>query len=55
MNIYKQLIQTIEKKGAAYLILIDPDKLNSDKLEAFIKKCNDAGVDGFLNWRKFDA
>lgn len=48
MNIYKQLIQIIEKKGAAYLILIDPDKLNSDKLDAFVKKCNDADVDGFL-------
>ena len=48
MNIYNQLLKTIEKKGAAYLILLDPDKLNSDKLEAFIKKCNDADVDGFL-------
>jgi len=48
MNIYNQLVKTIEKKGAAYLILLDPDKMNSDKLEAFIKKCNDADVDAFL-------
>ena len=48
MNIYSQLLKTIEIKGAAYLILIDPDKLNSDKFETFIKKCNDADVDGFL-------
>lgn len=48
MNIYNQLLKTIEKKGAAYLILLDPDKLNSDKIETFIKKCNDADVDGFL-------
>lgn len=48
MNIYNQLLKTIEKKGAAYLILLDPDKLNSDKFESFIKKCNDADVDGFL-------
>lgn len=48
MNIYNQLIKTIEIKGAAYLVLLDPDKLNSDKLENFIKKCNDADVDGFL-------
>ena len=48
MNIYNQLLKTIEKKGAAYLILLDPDKMNSDKLEAFIKKCNDTYVDGFL-------
>ena len=48
MNIYNQLQKTIEKKGAAYLILLDPDKLNSDKLQSFIKRCNDADVDGFL-------
>ena len=48
MNIYNHLLKTIEKKGAAYLILLDPDKLNSDKFETFIKKCNDADVDGFL-------
>lgn len=48
MYIYNQLLKTIEIKGAAYLILIDPDKLNSDKFETFIKKCNDADVDGFL-------
>ncbi len=48
MNIYNHLLKTIETKGAAYLILLDPDKLNSDKFEMFIKKCNDAGVDGFL-------
>lgn len=48
MNIYNHLLKTIEKKGAAYLILLDPDKLNSDKFESFIKKCNEADVDGFL-------
>jgi phosphoglycerol geranylgeranyltransferase len=48
MNIYNYLLQTIEKKGAAYLILLDPDKLTPDKLEHFIKKCVDAQVDGFL-------
>lgn len=48
MNIYNQILQTIEKKGAAYLILLDPDKLGSQKLELFVKECNEAGVDGFL-------
>lgn len=48
MNIYNQLLKTIEIKGAAYLILLDPDKLSSDKLETFVKKCSDAEVDGFL-------
>lgn len=48
MNIYTYLLKTIEQKGAAYLILLDPDKLHSDKLESFISKCNKADVDGFL-------
>jgi phosphoglycerol geranylgeranyltransferase len=48
MNIYNYLLQTIEKKGAAYLILLDPDTLSPNNLEHFIKKCVDAQVDGFL-------
>jgi putative glycerol-1-phosphate prenyltransferase len=48
MNIYKQLLNTIDKKGAAYLILLDPDTQNSDKLELFTKKCIESDVDGFL-------
>lgn len=48
MNIYTYLLKTIEQKCAAYLILLDPDKLHSDKLESFISKCNKADVDGFL-------
>ncbi len=48
MNIYNQLLKTIETKGAAYLILLDPDKLNSNNLQVFIKKCIEADIDGFL-------
>jgi phosphoglycerol geranylgeranyltransferase len=48
MNIYNYLLQTIEKKGAAYLILLDPDTLSPNNLKHFIKKCVDAQVDGFL-------
>lgn len=48
MNIYNQLLKIIEQKGAAYLILLDPDKLNPDKLQSFIRRCTDADVDGFL-------
>ena len=48
MNIYNYLLKTIEQKGAAYLILLDPDKLDSDRLEKFIQRANDANVDGYL-------
>ena len=48
MQIYKYLLNTIKQKGAAYLILIDPDQLQDEMLEAFLKHCERSGVDGFL-------
>ena len=48
MRIYDYLLKTISLKGAAYLILLDPDKILEDKLPAFIKYCEKSGVDGFL-------
>ena len=48
MNIYNYLLNKISEKGAAYLILIDPDKISGEKLSAFIKRCEASGVDGFL-------
>ncbi|MCU7500869.1 MAG: geranylgeranylglyceryl/heptaprenylglyceryl phosphate synthase [Bacteroidota bacterium] len=48
MNIYNYLLNRISEKGAAYLILIDPDKISGEKLTGFVKRCENAGVDGFL-------
>ena len=48
MQIYKYLQNTIQEKGAAYLILLDPDKLSEEKLIPFVKHCEKSGVDGFL-------
>jgi len=48
MTTYSYLLDVIEKKGAAYLILIDPDKTSGDRLTAFVSACVNAGVDGFL-------
>ena len=42
------MLEVINKKGAAYLILIDPDKNTGDKLAEFVKVCEKSGVDGFL-------
>ncbi|MFH1196297.1 MAG: geranylgeranylglyceryl/heptaprenylglyceryl phosphate synthase [bacterium] len=47
-NTYIHLLEIIEKKGAAYLILIDPDKSAGDQLIKFIVHCEQSGVDGFL-------
>ena len=48
MNTYNYLINIIKQKGAAYLVLIDPDNINEAKLSRFVKHCNEYGVDGFL-------
>jgi phosphoglycerol geranylgeranyltransferase len=48
MNTYENLLNTINQKGAAYLILIDPDTFNEEKLSRFVRHCSECGVDGFL-------
>lgn len=48
MKIYNHLLNTIKEKGAAYLVLLDPDKLPENKLAEFLKHCEKSGVDGFL-------
>ena len=48
MKIYNHLLNTISQKGAAYLILLDPDKLSEDQVQVFLKHCEKSGVDGFL-------
>lgn len=48
MKIYNRLLDTIEARGAAYLILLDPDKQDDERLSAFILHCVKSGVDGFL-------
>lgn len=48
MKIYDQFLDIINRKGAAYLVLIDPDKTKDDKLAEFVKYCELSGVDGFL-------
>ncbi len=48
MSIYENLLNTIQFKGAAYLVLLDPDKLPSSRLLGFLKHCEKSGVDAFL-------
>ena len=46
--IYDYLLNTINSKGAAYLVLLDPDKTSEKMLAPFLRKCELSGVDGFL-------
>ncbi len=48
MKIYNYLSDIADSKGAAYLLLLDPDKISEDRLPAFIKHCEKSGVDAFL-------
>jgi len=48
METYNHILNTIKSKGAAYFVLLDPDKLSFEKSESFLKHCANAGVDGFL-------
>jgi putative glycerol-1-phosphate prenyltransferase len=48
MKIYKTLLNTTTAKGAAYLILLDPDKIPEEKISRFVKHCEQSGADGFL-------
>ncbi len=48
MKIFDYLNNIISEKGAAYLVLIDPDKSNGEKLVKYVQHCEQSSVDGFL-------
>jgi phosphoglycerol geranylgeranyltransferase len=48
MSIYESLLTTSKSKGAGYFVLIDPDKIATDKLPSFVEQATEAGVDAFL-------
>ena len=48
MSVYQTLIAAANTKGAGYLVLVDPDKVDAKTFPQFIEQATDAGVDGFL-------
>jgi len=48
MKVQDKINKIISEKGAAYLILIDPDEISGEKLVRFVQHCEQSGVDGFL-------
>ncbi|NUN08958.1 MAG: geranylgeranylglyceryl/heptaprenylglyceryl phosphate synthase [Ignavibacteriaceae bacterium] len=48
MTTYNYILDKIARRGAAFLVLIDPDKHNDGSVTGFAEKCAAAGVDGFL-------
>ncbi len=48
MIIYNHIKSVIGEKGAAFFLLLDPDKVDLNSLEEFIKLAEESCVDGFL-------
>lgn len=48
MTTLEKLLAIRKTRGAGYLILIDPDKIDTAKLPSFIRDATEAGADGFL-------
>jgi len=48
MNTYNYLLDVINKQKAAFLVLVDPDKIDESKIGDFSAYCQECGVDGFL-------
>ncbi len=45
---YDHLLATAHRKGAGFIVLIDPDKLSEDALPAFAERCVGADVDALF-------
>ena len=48
MSVLNYLKEIIEKKGAAYIVLIDPDKKNNSHINKIVSSGNNSGVDAFF-------
>lgn len=48
MATLQKLLKIKEERGAGYLLLIDPDKIDGASLPSFVREATEAGVDGFL-------
>ncbi len=48
MRIYKRILDIIQKRGAAFFVLLDPDKIAKKDVAKLVGESGEAGVDGFL-------
>jgi phosphoglycerol geranylgeranyltransferase len=48
MKTFEYLLEVRKKKGAGFLLLLDPDKLAYEDLSRVVKHAQDSGVDAFL-------
>ncbi|MCX6137072.1 MAG: geranylgeranylglyceryl/heptaprenylglyceryl phosphate synthase [Ignavibacteriales bacterium] len=48
MSIYQTLLSASASQGAAYCVLVDPDKIAPETVAPFIEQATEAGVDAFF-------
>ncbi len=48
MKTLERLLNIKNTRGAGYLILLDPDKIDRESMPAFVRESTEAGADGFL-------
>ena len=48
MSIFTDLITAVSKKGAVYVVLIDPDRNDEDSIQDCVQKANKSGVDALF-------
>jgi len=48
MTVFSQLKSVIQQKGAAFVVLLDPDRKNEESIEVRVELANHAGVDALF-------
>lgn len=48
MTVYETLLEVIQRRGAGFLVLLDPDRLQTEQLAALAEKCVQSDVDALL-------
>ncbi|MBN2030824.1 geranylgeranylglyceryl/heptaprenylglyceryl phosphate synthase [bacterium] len=48
MTVYQKLIDVVQKKGAGYLVLLDPDECSREDCVSLARDCEANGVDALL-------
>ena len=48
MSVLSELNDCVEKKGAGFIVLIDPDKKNDKNIDKLVEKANQNGVDAIF-------
>ena len=48
MTVFDKIIASRNNHGAAYWVLLDPDKMPLERIPEFVETAHEAGVDGFL-------